>query len=92
MSTKESTEGRLNMAVLRRSADEPSHHAGIRWDNDGDDTFESIFRLMLLLYFMSIIERIYCIQRYSTRKVILYICSIFLSFVNILHCIQAGLC
>eukprot|EP00434_Breviolum_minutum_P029419 symbB.v1.2.026016.t1/scaffold2529.1/size77954/4 len=32
------TEGRLNKAALRRLG------AGIRWDNDGDDTFESIYR------------------------------------------------
>ena len=32
------TEGRLNKAFLRRL------DAGIRWDNDGDDTFESIYR------------------------------------------------
>lgn len=32
------TEGRLVKAALRRLG------AGIRWDNDGDDTFESIYR------------------------------------------------
>ena len=34
----DTTEGRLNKAALRRL------DAGIRWDNDGDDTFESIYR------------------------------------------------
>eukprot|EP00434_Breviolum_minutum_P046424 symbB.v1.2.041985.t1/scaffold8976.1/size4520/1 len=36
--TDSGTEGRLNKAALRRLG------TGIRWDNEGDDTFESIYR------------------------------------------------